>query len=175
MIPAVVIVLTAGCGGDSPAPEEAPVSAAAEPHPGEAAYIEHCAECHNGGVYKAPHKMFLGMMAPDAILASIDGGIMATQAADLNAAQKEAVAEYLAGRTLDSVAVSNPPPACDNADIDMAQPPAQLGWGIDSNNSRFQPAATGGLTGDEAPGLKLKWAFAYPNAIKARSQPTVAG
>lgn len=175
VIPALAMALTAGCGGDSPAPEETPTSAAAKPNPGEAAYIEYCAECHNGGVYKAPHKMFLGMMAPDAILASLEGGIMDVQAAELDATQKAAVAEYLAGRTLDSVVVSNAPPVCDSTDIDMAQPPAQLGWGIDANNSRFQPAATGGLTGDEAPGLKLKWAFAYPNAIKARSQPTVAG
>ena len=45
----------------------------------EALYQENCGSCHNGGVYKAPHRMFLGMMAPDAILASMDG-IMAEQA-----------------------------------------------------------------------------------------------
>ncbi|UCG72853.1 MAG: PQQ-binding-like beta-propeller repeat protein [Chromatiales bacterium] len=173
-IVAAMALSATGCGGDAPAPPEPPAAATARIPSGESAYIEHCAECHNGGVYKAPHKMFLAMMAPDAILASMDG-IMASQAAELDDAQKQAVAEYLAGRSLDSVAVTSPPPRCDDADISLEQPPAQLGWGIDENNSRFQSAASGGLTGDAASGLTLKWAFAYPNSIQARSQPTVAG
>ena len=69
---------------------------------GEGLYQENCGSCHNGGVYKAPHRMFLGMMAPDAILASMDGGIMAEQANALSAPQKRAVAEHIAGRSLDA-------------------------------------------------------------------------
>ncbi len=165
------IMLTAGCSQE-PAPL---VENNAEVTPaGEAVYYEYCGDCHNGAVYKAPHKMFLAMMAPDAILNSLDG-IMATQAAALNEKQKKDVAEYLAGRSLDSQTIVHPPPTCELTTIDLDQPPRQLNWGIDFANSRFQPAATGGLTADNADDLELKWSFAYPNAIQARSQPTVAG
>ena len=144
-------------------------------NPGEGLYQENCGSCHNGGVYKAPHRMFLGMMAPDAILASMDGGIMAEQANSLSAAQKRAVAEHIAGRSLDAEVIELPPPVCENKSLDLSQPPLQKGWGVDYRNSRFQPAATGGLTASDASSLELKWAFAYPNAIQARSQPAVAG
>jgi polyvinyl alcohol dehydrogenase (cytochrome) len=46
---------------------------------------------------------------------------------------------------------------------------------VDANNSRFQPIETGGLGLEDVQGLEVKWAFAYPNAIKARSQPTYGG
>jgi len=166
-----LIMLTAGCG-QKPVPlvmDNAKVTPT-----GEAVYYEYCGDCHNGAVYKAPHKMFLAMMAPDAILESMDG-IMATQAAALNEKQKKAVAEYLAGRSLDSQTIAYPPPTCGLTTIDLDQPPRQLNWGIDFANSRFQPAATGGLTAQNAGDLQLKWSFAYPNAIQARSQPTIAG
>jgi len=167
----MMILLTAGCD-QAPAPTAAE-HAAAKP-PGEAVYYEYCGECHNGAVYKAPHKMFLAMMAPDAILESMDG-IMATQAAALSDSQKKDVAEYLSGKSLESQAIAYQPPTCDIIDIDLNQPPRQLSWGIDFSNSRFQPAATGGLTAENVGDLELKWSFAYPNAIQARSQPTIAG
>ena len=57
----------------------------------------------------------------------------------------------------------------------LSQPRAQTGWGVDYRNSRFQPADSGGLSATNVSDLELKWAFAYPNAIQARSQPIVAG
>ena len=49
------------------------------------------------------------------------------------------------------------------------------GWGADTSNSRFQPAAAAGLTADRVPALTLKWAFAFPNGSSAFGQPAVAG
>ncbi|MDH3511131.1 MAG: PQQ-binding-like beta-propeller repeat protein [Gammaproteobacteria bacterium] len=167
----ITILLTAGCER-APAPPVEEQAAVAPP--GEIVYDEYCGECHNGSVYKAPHKMFLAMLAPDAILASMDS-IMATQAAALSDEQKKHVAEYLSGKSLESQVIEKPPPTCDSIEIDLNQPPRQLAWGVDLSNSRFQPAATGGLTAENAGELELKWSFAYPNSIKARSQPTIAG
>ena len=154
------------------AADTAPVAVAADP--AEGLYQENCGSCHNGGVYKAPHRMFLGMMAPDAILSSMDG-IMAEQSSALTAPQKRAVAEHIAGRSLDAEIVEMPPPVCEDKSLDLSQARLQTGWGVDYRNSRFQPAASGGLTASDVLSLELKWAFAYPNAIQARSQPTVAG
>jgi len=167
----IVVLLASGCESPPMPPAEKPV---VDTPPGQSIYNEYCGGCHNGAVYKAPHKMFLAMMAPDAILDSMDG-IMATQAAALSNEQKKHVAEYLSGRSLDSETIAFVPPTCDVKDIDVNRPPRQLTWGIDFSNSRFQPAATGGLTAGNVGELELKWSFAYPNAIQARSQPTVAG
>lgn len=145
-----------------------------QPHPGLTPYFEHCASCHEGGVYKAPHRLFLEMMAPDSILHSMDG-IMTSQSAALTTQQKKDVAEYIAGRSLESVVVNYPPPACEQSKLNMNQPPAQAGWGVEASNTRFQPAETGGLSAESDMELELKWAFAFPNAIQARSQPAVAG
>ena len=41
-------------------------------------------------------------------------------------------------------------------------------------NSRFQPARDAGLSADQVPKLKLKWAFGFPNGISAYGQPTIA-
>lgn len=172
------LLAISGCAGDAAQKAEidAKVSISSteveQPHPGLGPYFEHCASCHEGGTYKAPHHLFLSMMAPDSILHSMDG-IMSAQSAALTDRQKKDVAEYIAGRSLDSVVVNYPPPACEQSELDMNQTPAQAGWGVEASNTRFQPAHSGGLSAGQE--LELKWAFAFPNAIQARSQPAVAG
>src|ERR1700689_3635808 len=49
------------------------------------------------------------------------------------------------------------------------------GWGTNTSNTRFQDAATAGLTGDQVPRLKLKWAFGFPGELNANAHPTYAG
>ena len=46
-------------------------------------------------------------------------------------------------------------------------------WGNGLTNSRFQPAAAAGISAEQAPRLELAWAFAFPEAARARSQPAV--
>lgn len=146
-------------------------------HPGAEPYQQRCASCHDKAVYKAPHRMFISMMAPDAVLKAMNKGVMREQAAGLEDAQRIAIAEYLTGRSLDSTVRTLTAPRCEGktARLDLERPPATLGWGIDRYNTRFQPGAEGGLDAADIPNLELKWAFAYPNSIQARSQPTVAG
>jgi polyvinyl alcohol dehydrogenase (cytochrome) len=42
-------------------------------------------------------------------------------------------------------------------------------------NTRFQPPDQAGLTAEQVPHLTLKWAFGFPDATSAWSQPTVLG
>ena len=49
------------------------------------------------------------------------------------------------------------------------------GWGVDLENHRLQTAERAGISAADVPRLKLKWAFAFPRATRAYSQPTVAG
>ena len=55
--------------------------------------------------------------------------------------------------------------------------PAWNGWTPDPTKShRYQSAADAGITAADIPKLKLKWAFAFPEAASAAwTQPTVVG
>lgn len=58
---------------------------------------------------------------------------------------------------------------------DPGATPAWNGWGVDVQNTRFQPAKDAGLTADQVSGLKLKWAFGIPDAKSMIGQPTIVG
>nr|WP_310523562.1 PQQ-binding-like beta-propeller repeat protein [Polymorphobacter sp.] len=141
--------------------------------PGNPVFQQHCAMCHLGGVPKAPSPNFMGMMAPDAIVHALTDGVMRTQAASLTPQQKIEVAEYLTRIPYASYKPAAPPPICTGAaaQFDMDDVPQPIGWGHD--NRRFVPAQVAGLTKAEVPQLALKWAFAYPAANRARSQPVI--
>jgi polyvinyl alcohol dehydrogenase (cytochrome) len=51
--------------------------------------------------------------------------------------------------------------------------PSWNGWGAGVANTRFQPATQAGLTAEQVPHLKLKWAFGFPGASSVWGQPTV--
>lgn len=141
--------------------------------PGGPLFKANCAMCHEGHVPKAPSPNFLGMMAPDAIVAALTDGVMQAQGSGLTPAERIRIAEYLTRTPYASYHRPAPPKACQTTAIDLAaDAPPPIGWGHD--NRRFVPAAVAGLTKADVPHLKLKWAFAYPAATKARSQPTVA-
>ncbi len=172
------------CGGETPSESVAIVDSGADvaapaqndAHPGEAVYQAKCANCHDQAVYKAPGRLFLAMLGPRNVFEAMNGGLMRAQAAGLSIAQKKAVAEYITGQSLADMAEPPTPPLCgDSSPFDPARTPASLGWGVDRANSRFQPADGGGLTRDDMDSLEVKWAFAFPNAIKARSQPASGG
>jgi len=169
----IALLSVTACGKRQAEEVPAPL---AQAHPGEAVYAAACAECHEGGVPKAPHKMFLQMMAADAILTAMNEGIMQMQAARLSPDERRAVAEYLSGHSLDEALARVEAPACQGpaAEFDLSHPPAKAGWGVSRQNQRFIPAEVAGLSATDLPRLELEWAFAFPNAQRARSQPTVA-
>ncbi len=49
------------------------------------------------------------------------------------------------------------------------------GWGADSGNTRYQPAASAGLSAADVPKLGLRWALGFPPGAFVASQPTVVG
>ena len=144
--------------------------------PGATIYRERCAACHDGTVYKAPSRTFVQMMPTDAIYAALTTGVMQGPAAGLSDAQKQDVAEYLSGEPLSTAPPPDPAPPCTGkaARFDLSQPPLLTAWGMDAGNSHFIPATAAGLSASAVPRLKLKWAFAYPGALRARSQPSLA-
>lgn len=122
----------------------------------------------------APEKLFLRMMSPNAILAALTHGMMVEEAKPLTTAQRREVAEYLSAQRFSAVRSQHPLLMCTGAaaHFDAAQRPVPYGWGHD--NSRFIPGRIAGIPYSAVANLKLQWAFAFPRALRARSQPAIA-
>lgn len=168
-----------GCSEEVTAPAETdplPDLLDAQIAAGEQVYEGLCATCHEGGVAKAPHRSMMQIMSPDSVLKALTSGVMQQEAAELSVAEKEAVSVFLTGREL-GLSAEYPVVACegDAASFDLSKPPHDPAWGFSKENSRTIPAEVAGFTRDDVSRLKLKWAFAFPNANRARSQPTVSG
>lgn len=152
----------------------APAGGDAKMWPGQQIFKTTCAGCHEGGSPKAPPEYTMRGMSPANILAILDHGVMKDMAAGLTPLERRQVAEYLTQTDLADYKAPPPPKRCEalHAQFDLTRPPPAVGWGYD--NRRFVPASVGGLTAADLPRLKLKWAFAFPDATQARSQPVVA-
>jgi polyvinyl alcohol dehydrogenase (cytochrome) len=145
---------------------------------GEAVFNESCASCHGSGLdARAPKLDLLRVQAPESVLQVLTTGVMRTQAARLNPSERRAVAEFVTGKTLTAEAVDPSAGRCavqtPLSNIDST--PHWNGWGVDLFNTRFQSASQAGLSADDLPKLKLKWAFGLPETSHAWSQPSVVG
>jgi len=102
---------------------------------------------------------------------------MRPQGGRLTGAERRAVAEYLTGRVLGGDVTGASVGRCSTEAPLIVAPgtPTWSGWSPESTNTRFQSAQQAGLTDQTVPKLKLKWAFGFPDATSAWSQPTVAG
>ena len=145
---------------------------------GEALYRERCASCHEGQVARAPVRAALALMSRQDIRIALSTGNMRTQAANLAPEQIDALAQLLSDREAAHEQVA--------ADVDLcpasapgftpeSNQPHWNGWGVDATQHRFQPEAMARLSTDQAPRLKLKWAFGYEDANQAYAQPAVVG
>ena len=136
-------------------------------------YSQRCAGCHDGPVAKAPHKIVFPMLGPEYVLSAMNDGIMQAQAMGLSAAQKVLLAEHLGDRALTQGAETTIGYCPDTKTVDEAMGTEIGSWGISPRNSRAIDAQTANLNIADVPQLKVKWAFAYPGATQARSQPIV--
>jgi polyvinyl alcohol dehydrogenase (cytochrome) len=102
---------------------------------------------------------------------------MRPQGGRLTGAERRAVAEYLGGRPLGGDVTGAQFGRCTSTPPFVVTPDASawMGWSPANTNTRYQDAAHGGLSEKDVPKLKLKWAFGFPDATSAWSQPTVAG
>lgn len=142
--------------------------------PGADLFNKHCASCHNGQVYKAPHTTWLEMMPARSIYRAMDGGIMSAQAAMLSQEQRIHVVEYLLQERFTTASLTPSYNMCEGEAANFSAFDARelTGWGRDT--SRFVPDAIAQLPVKDIPRLKMKWSFGFPGAMRARSQPTVA-
>lgn len=156
-----------------------PTLQAAEETPAEV-FNRICSNCHNNTPPpRAMRSEQLRTLAPEKIFFAIDKGLMAMYVLSFTPERKKALAEFITGKTLGATAEapeelqrcakSDPLPA--NA---LAQP-HWSGWGIDLENTRFQPAAQAKLDRAALGKLEVRWAFGFHNAATVGTQPAVVG
>jgi polyvinyl alcohol dehydrogenase (cytochrome) len=146
--------------------------------PGARTFAARCAACHVAGADPhAPHRDMLQLMTGHSILWALTEGPMRQQGASLGDDERRQVAEYLAGRPLGTEAVDPSPPRCTGkaSEFDFNEPPPWSGWGIDQANTHFVPEKVAGIGRGNIGQLRLKWAFALPDANRVRSQVMPAG
>jgi polyvinyl alcohol dehydrogenase (cytochrome) len=160
----------------------APAVAAAQNPQGAGLFETHCMTCHRNPApdSRAPTRDAMTQLTPERIFAALTSGVMApqAQAAGLTEDQRRLIAEFAALRpfgTAGAGAASAMKNRCTTtAPIgDPSASPQWNGWSPDAGNARFQPAKDAGLTAEQVPKLKLKWAFAVPGATSMYGQPTV--
>ena len=138
-----------------------------------AIYKDTCATCHDAPTGRTPSRDALKDRTPEAILNAMTSGTMTMQAMQLSTAERRAVAEYLSGKPFGTVSVpsaalcATKPAAIAN----IASKPQWNGFGVDSSNSRYQPKP--GMTAEDVPKLKLKWAFGFPGGTQAYGNPAI--
>jgi polyvinyl alcohol dehydrogenase (cytochrome) len=165
----------------TPPPAAAPQGAnlGAGTETGIGTFQTHCMGCHgNPNVPQAPAPDAIRQMPPERIYDALTTGLMKPQGDQLTDDQRKMLATFLSGRPLGSLkegdakdmpnhCASNPPLA------DPSSGAEWNGWSSDVVNSRFQTAKGAGLTAEQVPQLKLKWAFGYPTGLSAYGQPTI--
>lgn len=135
-------------------------------------YTKNCAVCHEA-LPPLQNRVAMKEMQPLYIMRALNTGAMRKLGASLSAADSTAIAEWITEKKLNlDVAKAGTCPG--HAPSSFAGPQWN-GWGVDLENSRFQTAQAAGLSADQIPQLKLKWAFGFPGGFNTFSQPTVAG
>ncbi len=143
-------------------------------------FEKNCSKCHGSASSQgsAASRESLMKLSPEAIYTALTTGSMKDLSKDLTDDQKRLIAQHLGGRPFgvaevgDAKAMSN---RC-SANPPLSDPASGAfwnGWSNDATNTRFQSAQAAGLTADQVPNLKLKWAFGVPDATEMYSQPTV--
>ena len=141
---------------------------------GSELFRNNCSTCHrSGSPTQAPLPETLRRLPAQAIVAALETGKMRSQGSQLNAAQRSVIAKYLG--TSENPEVIPPSATCSASIQPRMGAGSWKGWGADPGNTRFQTAKAAGLTREDVPKLKLKWAFGFPGVATAFASPSVFG
>ena len=142
-----------------------------------------CAACH-GTTSLVPNAVSsdaLRELSPERVLEALTTGSMAANASALSEEEKRGMAVFVTGRPFGNAADRSAeamPNRCGSG-MPMGDPAATPHWNGMSpdptTSARFQPTAAAGLTVEQVPRLRRKWAFGFPDGSAVRGQPTVAG
>jgi polyvinyl alcohol dehydrogenase (cytochrome) len=146
------------------------------PSNGADVFEKNCALCHNpNATNRTPTADALKRLTNSAILTALETGPMKAEGSALTAAQRQAVADFLAAKTAATAGAAVSENVCPGAAPPLANMKGWNGWGVDLVNSRMQTPQDGGIRADDVPKLKVKWAFGFQGATTVYAQPTAVG
>ena len=143
---------------------------------GQKMYMATCNTCHKADAgMGAPGYFTLAGMPPRAILAALETGKMRVQAKDLTTDQRKAIAQFLTGKVL----AETPMPKEAYSPFSLPAGKSGLvqhsGWGGNLEGTGYRSTQQAGMSATTVGSLKLKWAFAFPEANQVRSKPAIVG
>lgn len=138
-------------------------------------YMATCNNCHKAeaGV-GAPAFLILAQMPPRAILAALETGKMRVQAKDMTTDQRKAISQWITSKPL----TETPIPKEAYMPFTLPAGPNLVhhsGWGGNLEGTGYRSAKQAGISAETVGKLKLKWAFAFPEANQVRSKPAIVG
>lgn len=132
-------------------------------------YADNCASCHNVEGSGAPTRAAIKQMPVARIRDALTTGVMKQQGAALDRFDLVVLSEYLGRET---PVVTDIGPRCED-ELSPSGKPSWASWGGSKANTRFQSSDKAGLGVADIENLELAWAFGFPGAQRARSQPAV--
>jgi polyvinyl alcohol dehydrogenase (cytochrome) len=142
---------------------------------GAAIFENHCATCHQTVTgSRTPTRAELGALTPEQVMTALLRGKMTIQGSVLSTREVRTVARYVTGKNFSAVAVDPAAGRCQGNPKPFSPGPGDWnGWGANLSNARYQPKP--GFQAEDAPRLKLKWAFGFPDDTEAAGQPVIVG
>ena len=161
--------ITFGCDSALETPKVIDRNLASSSLSSEDIYQSHCAHCHSQAYPKAPNLVTFKVLGAKAIYNTLHDGLMREYAKGLSTAQLNDLAHYLGRSTEARIPIQY----CEhNKQLEHWKPPPLKGFGLNLGSTRFIPQTIAKLTKEQLQTLELDWAFAYPGATRARSQPS---
>jgi len=149
------------------------ISAFAATPDGAAIFESHCAACHQTETgSRTPTRAELASLTPEQVMSALLRGKMTIQGSVLATTEVRAVALYVTGKNWSVQPVDPAAGRCSGNPKPFSPGSGDWnGWGVDSSNARYQPRP--GFQAADAPRLKLKWAFGFPDDTQAAGQPVI--
>lgn len=142
------------------------------PHPGKAVYDANCAACHNAPPAgdRAPPVAGLRKMSAQTITAALTTGVMKAIGDGLDRRQLRDVVNYLAAPEGPAGTAWIDDNRCADSTVDLSAKPAQVGFGIDTDNTRRMTATQAGLSTRDMANLEVAWSFVMPRTSGLRGR-----
>lgn len=147
--------------------------------PGKAVYDQLCAACHNApeAGSRTPAFSALRKMSAQQIAAALTTGVMKPIGDGMDRRQIRDVVAYLAAPEgpVGTAWLDGNRCAEDKRAVDLSARAAQVGFGVDTDNSRRMTAAQAGFNTRDAANFEVAWALALPRTSGLRGQGVVVG